>query len=402
MSKIRPIKSEVDYEAALERIDSLMDRTNSQSAVDELDVLVTLVESYEEKHFDIPPPDPVEAIKFRMEQAGLSQSDLVKYIGSRAKVSEVLSGKRPLTLKMVRALNVHLGIPADVLVKERQVQVSDDFAGVDWSKFPVAQMAKLGWVKNARNIKARSEAIMRDLIERAGGADCLPIALYRKSNSARRNARMDAYALQAWCLYVLAEARANPPKKKFKKGSINSKFLRDVAQLSIYEDGPKRAQEFLRKYGIVLIYARHLPKTYLDGAAMRTKEGVPVIGMTLRYDRIDNFWFCLLHELVHIGRHLSDEITFFVDDLSLSKSDHDEDWDLEEEADQFAQTALIPEENWANHAVQSSPTPMNVIALAQETGVHPAIVAGRVRKETGNYRLLTQFVGNGEVRRHFE
>lgn len=399
MGQIRPIRTEADYAAALARIDALMD---IPSAIDEIDVLTTLVEAYEDEHFRIPPPDPIDAIKFRMEQAGLSQSDLAKYIGSRAKVSEVLAGKRPLTLKMVRALSRHLGIPADVLVGERGAPIKDDFGDVDWSKFPVAQMVKLGWIKSAADVKARAEEIMRDLIGRAGGPKCVRFALYRKNNSARRNARMDAYALQAWCLYVLAEARANLPEKAYKKGVINTKFLRAVARLSVFEDGPKRAQDFLREHGIVLIYARHLPKTYLDGAAMRTKECVPVIGITLRYDRIDNFWFCLLHELVHIAHHLSDEAAFFVDDLSLSKSDHEEDWDLEEEADLFAQNALIPEADWENHVAQHSASPMSVISLAQQVGVHPAVVAGRVRKESGNYRLLTQFVGNGEVRRHFE
>jgi HTH-type transcriptional regulator/antitoxin HigA len=399
MGQIRPIRTEADYDAALARIDTLMDEP---SAIDELDVLTTLVEVYEDAHFRISSPDPIEAIRFRMEQADLSQSDLAKYIGSRAKVSEVLAGKRPLTLKMVRALSAHLGIPADVLVGERDPRLQDDFADVDWSKFPVAQMANLGWIKNAVNVRDRAEEIMRDLIVRAGGAKCVPFALYRKNNSARRNARMDAYALQAWCLYVLAEARANLPEQTYQKGAIDAEFLRAVARLSVFEDGPKRAQDFLREHGIALLYARHLPKTYLDGAAMRTKEGVPVIGITLRYDRIDNFWFCLLHELVHIACHLSDEVTFFVDDLSLNKSDHDEDWDLEEEADLFAQNALIPEADWEEHAAQHSATPMNVISLAQQAGVHPAIVAGRIRKESGNYRLLTQFVGNGEVRRHFE
>lgn len=398
MGQIRPIRTEADYDAALTRIDALMD---DPSALDELDVLTTLVEAYEDAHFRISSPDPIDAIKFRMEQAGLSQSDLAKYIGSRAKVSEVLAGKRPLTLNMIRALSTHLGIPAEVLVGEQGVPLPDDFADVDWLKFPVAQMAKLGWINNAVDVKDRAEEIMRDLIARAGGAKCVPFALYRKNNSARRNARMDAYALQAWCLHVLAEARADLPERKYKKGAVDVKFLRSVARFSVFEDGPKRAKDFLDQHGIVLVHAQHLPKTYLDGAAMRTKEGVPVIGITLRYDRIDNFWFCLLHELVHVGRHLSDEAMFFVDDLTLSKSDHDEDWALEEEADLFAQNALIPEPEWDSHEAQHSATPMNVISLAQQAGVHPAIVAGRIRKESGNYRLLTQFVGNGEVRRHF-
>lgn len=401
MSDICPVKTEADYDAALTRIDALMD-SGDPSTADELDVLATLVEVYEDANFRIPTPDPIDAIKFRMEQENLSQSDLAKYIGSRAKVSEILARKRPLTLKMIRALNAHLNIPAYVLIGEQNASLPNDFADVDWSRFPLVQMVKFGWIKDSGGVKDRAEEIMRDLIAQAGGHECVPQALYKKNNSVRRNASMDAYALQAWCLYVLAEARAQLPETRFEPGTITSEFLRDVARLSVFEEGPKLAKEFLFKHGIALVYAQHLPKTYLDGAAMRTKEGIPVIGMTIRYDRIDNFWFCLLHELAHIGWHLSDDIPLFVDDLSLSKSDHDEDWTMEEEADQLAQNALIPVTEWEDHSVRFSATPMNVISLAQQVGVHPAIVAGRIRKESGNYRLLSQFVGTGEARKHFE
>ena len=402
MNDIRPIRTEADYNAALARIEALMDRSDDPAAADELEVLATLVDVYEDAHYPIPTPDPIDAIKFRMEQEGLNQADLVTYIGSRAKVSEVLSRKRSLTLKMIRALNAHLGIPAEVLIGEPNASLPPDLADIDWSRFPVAQMAKLGWIDPANDLKDRAEEIMRALIERAGGFQSIPQALYRKTSSPRRNARMDAYALQAWCLHVLAQARANPPDVMYQEGVITPEFLREVARLSVFEEGPKLAQEYLRQHGIALIYARHLPKTYLDGAAMRTKEGVPVVGITIRYDRIDNFWFCVLHELVHVGRHLSEDSTFFVDDLSLEKSDHDEDWDKEAEADQLAQDALIPSQDWETHPVRRAAKPMSVMSLARQVGVHPAVVAGRVRKTENNYRLLSQFVGNGEVRKHFE
>ena len=88
--------------------------------------------------------------------------------------------------------------------------------------------------------------------------------------------------------------------------------------LSWSQDGPRLAQEFLANHGIHLVYLEHLPRTHLDGAALQLADGTPVIGLTLRYDRLDNFWFCLLHELAHIGRHMSGTSNeAFVDDLSL-------------------------------------------------------------------------------------
>ena len=116
---IRPIKTRTDYKAARTEIEGLMDAGPYTPEGDRLDVLVTLVEAYENKHFPIGPPDPIEAIKFRMEQDGLTRKDLEPMIGSRARVSEVLSGKRTLTLGMIRRLVAGLNIPAEVLIRER-------------------------------------------------------------------------------------------------------------------------------------------------------------------------------------------------------------------------------------------------------------------------------------------
>ena len=106
----RLIKNEKDYDAALSRIEQLMDAKSGTAEMDELELLTALVEMYEERHFPISPPDPVDAIKFRMEQLGLAQKDMVPYIGTKGKVSEVLNGKRPLTLAMMRSLNKSLDI----------------------------------------------------------------------------------------------------------------------------------------------------------------------------------------------------------------------------------------------------------------------------------------------------
>ena len=117
MANIKPIRSETDYDAALARIHELMDTEPGSPEGDELDVLVDLVELYESKHVRMEYPSPLAAIEFRMDQAGLAPGDLVPFIGSRAKVSEVLSGKRAITMPMARALHEHLGIPAGVLLR---------------------------------------------------------------------------------------------------------------------------------------------------------------------------------------------------------------------------------------------------------------------------------------------
>ena len=118
-AEIKPIRNEKDYAPALKYLDSVFGVKNGTREADNRDVVTILIEKYEEEHYPIDIPDPIDAIKFRMEQAGLTQKDLIPYIGSRSKVSEVLSGKRELTLKMIRALNRHLAIPAEVLLKAK-------------------------------------------------------------------------------------------------------------------------------------------------------------------------------------------------------------------------------------------------------------------------------------------
>jgi len=113
---IKPIKTERDYRTALKEIEKLWDAKPNTLRGDRLEVLVTLVEAYEQRHYKVEPPDPVEAIKFRMEQLGLKSSDLAKILGGRSRVSEVLNRKRKLTVDMMRSLRKRLDIPAESLL----------------------------------------------------------------------------------------------------------------------------------------------------------------------------------------------------------------------------------------------------------------------------------------------
>jgi HTH-type transcriptional regulator/antitoxin HigA len=113
---IQPIRTELDYNLALARIEAIFDAKPGSSEGDELDILGILVEDYEKSHFRIDSPDPVEAVKFRMDQLGLTQKDLADLIGSKSRASEILSGKRAMSLRVIRLLNAKLRIPTDVLI----------------------------------------------------------------------------------------------------------------------------------------------------------------------------------------------------------------------------------------------------------------------------------------------
>ncbi len=118
--EMKIIKNKKDYDKAIQRIEELIDKNpdNNSDLGDELEVLSLLIEKYEDEHYPISLPDPIEAIKFRMEQQGLKYSDMVEYIGSRSKVSEVLNYKRKLSLNMIKRLHEGLGISADVLISD--------------------------------------------------------------------------------------------------------------------------------------------------------------------------------------------------------------------------------------------------------------------------------------------
>lgn len=119
---IRPLRTEDDYKTALGEIENLWGAPYSSPEGDRLEVLVTLVEAYEQKHYPIDPPDPIEAILHQMESQGLNRRDLEPLLGSRGRVSEILNRKRPLSIEMIRSLHTNLGISADVLVQPYELR----------------------------------------------------------------------------------------------------------------------------------------------------------------------------------------------------------------------------------------------------------------------------------------
>jgi HTH-type transcriptional regulator/antitoxin HigA len=121
-NELKPIRSKADYEKALSEVERLWGAKNGTRDGDRLDLLATLIDAYEAEHYPMDPPDPVEAIKFRMEQQGLSRKDLEPLIGTRTRVAEILNRKRRLSIGMIRRLHKHLGISADVLIRPTQLR----------------------------------------------------------------------------------------------------------------------------------------------------------------------------------------------------------------------------------------------------------------------------------------
>ena len=334
MSNITSIRSLHDLNQANDRLDQLLNSSDGSPEREEYRSLFKLVAEYQDYHFPIEIPNGIGMIEFHLENSNLSEVDLIPLIGSKAKVSAVLSGEEPLTIPMVRALNKHLGADLESLVGYDVIDAED---GIDWSKFPTKAMKELGWFSAPSK---SDKELIEELIELAGGLVRIPRTYCRQNFDARRNALTDLYALQAWCQRVVGTAVANRPANRFDKSSLGKEFLTSLASFRKTEDGPRLAIATLSEAGIALVYVEQLPEMYVDCAVMKSKEGFPVIGLTLRDDSIDSFWFCVLHSVAHIWKHLSELHYFIVDDFNIRECHCNVDWSLENEADKIAYEAL--------------------------------------------------------------
>lgn len=386
MNYIKIIKTDQEHEQALAHLISLMDKEPAKDSAEanELDVLALLIECYEQDRYPIDPPDPIEAIKFRMDQQGLRKKDLIPYIGSASKVTEVLNGTRALSINMIRRLSEGLGISAQVLIREPQQKPMKN-TDIDWLAFPLAKMRERGYFDgfngSLQELKEYAAEHIGVFLSSVRSGFSLRPALLRTSAHLRSNEKeTDSYALWAWQVRILQKAQAESLTVKYEQNTISLDWMKKLAQLSWSEKGPILAKEFLNRSGIHLVFEPHLPKTYLDGAVCLTAEGNPVIALTLRHDKLDSFWFTLMHELAHIALHVEGSTAWFIDDLDSNSVEK-----IEQEADALAQQALISDDDLN---LLKSHDPADIKALAQKLSISPSIVAGRIRFESGNHRLF--------------
>jgi HTH-type transcriptional regulator/antitoxin HigA len=387
------IKTEAEHAAALAEIDRLLplDPEPGTPDGDRLELLGFLVEAYEKGRFPVGLPDPVEAVKFCMEQRGLTPRDLTPYLGSASRVSEVMARKRPVNLAMARKLHAGLGIPAGIFLRDPAANLPPP---VEVERFPLAEMVRRGWFPGFKgrmaDARRQAEELLQEFFGRSFDLAAVP-ALHRQN--VRAGSAQDPYALCAWKARVLHKAEGHGVAQPFARERIAENFLHRLVGLSVLREGPRLAAELLAQQGIRLVVERHLPGTHLDGAALQTAKDEPVIGLTLRHDRLDNFWFTLLHELGHVVLHLGEaDADAFFDDLDSVAGE------LESEADRFAANALIAETEWETFRRRGDWSVANVRRCALHWNVNAAVVAGRIRKETNNYRILSPLVGSGDVR----
>lgn len=195
---------------------------------------------------------------------------------------------------------------------------------------------------------------------------------------------------QAWAGIVKSKAvleMAESPPPHFE--GIDASFINDVVHMSPDLDSINKLQSKLRSIGIILIFEQAIARSSVDGVAGKLPNGTPYIGMSLRLHRLDNFWFTLLHELGHVALHY-DQLHIPIID---SEEDNKAECEIELEADRFALNSFVNRRVWNTASIRTGKAEeMAVLQFARKHAIHPAIVAGRIRKETGNYRLYNRLV----------
>ena len=395
---IRVIKTEDQYQSYLKEIESLIIHMHEPGSAesDKLDLLTVLIERYENSKYPIEPIDPIDAIKFRMEEEGLKQIDLAPYFGTKSRVSEVLSRKRPLTIPMIRALSAGLGITTETLIGTGTEEESiNSKSEINWAKFPIKEMVTRGWIDSATGkAKKNVEEQVKTFLGQFG--DTAASVAFKRTIGGDSYSPTTKYSLYAWLARVVQKSRSKKSSLGNFDPTIFSKlFLKELVQLSWSEYGPLLAVEFLERHGISVVIEPALKGTLVDGAALKDEDGTPILALTLRHDRLDNFWFTLIHEIVHIWKHIDTNETF-VDDLDRSSEDK-----IEAEANRIARDSFIPRTVWKRSDAYLSPSEASIDLLSRELKIHPAIIAGRIRRESGNYKQFSNFIGQGEVKKHF-
>ena len=334
---------------------------------------------------------------------GLSQRQLADAIGlkeqqiQRYEAEEYASANLRRLADVSNALSLSITEIAEfVATSQRPIEVDKDVLA--WDQFPVKEMYRRNWFKESpgslEEARANAEELVKEFV-----TDSLdsPVQAFARQR-VRLGGVVNWYALLAWqCRIIdLAKKKGKEVVSKYKQKAITNEWLNELAHISIEKDGPQKAVNYLQESGIRLVIEPHLPQTHLDGAAILLSDGSPIIGITLRFDRLDNFWFVLFHELVHIMKHLhKGDVESIFDDLDVEAED------IEKEADEQAGEVLVPEDKWNTALARYLRSEDSIKDFAQELHIHPAIVAGKVRKEANNYIILKDMVGQGGVRKLF-
>lgn len=328
---------------------------------------------------------------------GLTQKELASRLQIKEQQIQRYERERYQSASLSRLQEVARALETESAVElklpERPSPTSTAF---EPKRLPIREMKKRGWLRDIRLPAdvSRTDLSLAECFMRNASAGGAVAALHRQR--VRIGGKVDPYAISAWKARVLQLARKRV-RGNHRIQPLDALFIQHLVRLSSRENGPLLAIEELEAKGVIVVVEGRLTGTHLDGAAMLLDNHIPIIGLTLRHDRLDNFWFVLMHEVAHVVCHRDRGLAEgFFDDESAPTVD-----ELEKEADEFALNALISDEVWMSSFVRFTKSSEQVENFAQKLGISPSIVAGRIRHERKDYKLFSDLVGGKEVRKRF-
>ena len=328
--------------------------------------------------------------------SGMSQTDLAEKLGMKPQQVQRYEATDYMGASLGRLIEISkaLGVKASGSFEGPKQAGGSVFAwghadDIVWGQLPYKEMIKRKWFDLPRGANP-IERVKEYFLHAAGPQ--FATAFHRKKM--RSGNVPNEYALLAWQARVLERARELVEREELPEFQLDDRWLPELVNLTKRNDGVTRVSRLLAEKGIALIIERHLSGSYLDGAAMLCDGARPVVGLTLRHDRLDNFWFVLMHELGHVFLHLFDGLRFdFFDEEDTTDMD-----DIEMAADKFALDTLIPQEKWDVCLSRFAMTDDAVRMDAERLGISASIIAGRIRKERNDYTLFNDLIGLKTVR----
>lgn len=325
------------------------------------------------------------------------QKDLARKLGLQEQAIQRWESDRYRNINLANYMKVARALSVELSAQFHSSEVSKWLPSPDLKTVEVQKVLKHarahGWFdgqdSDEEDAKKRLIRYVTEHVGRYGTPSLLRTGINIKNHS-------EDWVLLAWKAHVTRRAESIIERERLSYRPLDVSWLKQLAKLSAKDDGPLQAQALLKEHGIVLIVERNIPGMEVDGAAFLV-ESIPVIGLTLRRDALDNFWFTLMHEVAHVILHYRTGLASgFFDDV-----EHVEPDEFEEEANKFASDLLVSEEVWSRSPARIAKTSTPIENLATQLGIAPAIIYGRIRFERKNYTIFSDKVGRSVVRKIF-
>lgn len=325
------------------------------------------------------------------------QKDLARKLGQPEQAVQRWESERYRNINLANFMKVARALSVDFSATFQSPELSKWMTPVDVNPSEIQKVLKHarahGWLEDVdSDEKDGNKRLIRYVSEH--------VAKYGTPSLLRTGLNVKGHpedlALLSWKAQITRKAERIIASDKLTYRPLELSWLKQLAKLSERENGPLLAQALLKDHGVLLIVERNIPGMEVDGAAFLVDD-IPVIGLTLRRDALDNFWFTLMHEVAHVILHYRTGLAAgFFDDVENVEVD-----EFEGEANKFAADLLVPEELWSRSPARIAKVAKPIENLAKQFGIAPAILFGRIRFERKNYSIFADKIGQGSVRNLF-